>query len=103
MNSVIAKRIVVPLAVVVVLGAVYALTAYGRTTSLGGGKQVPPPQSAAATSVMRACPSAGMASSTTAAVALVAAPATAGPGLAEVTRLGGTASIHPLHRVTNPG
>jgi hypothetical protein len=102
-NSVIAKRILVPLAAVVVLGAVYALTAFGRTTSLGEGKQVTPPRSAAATSVMRACPSAGTASSTTAAVALVAAPATAGPGQAEVSRLGGTAGIHPLHRVTNPG
>ena len=103
MNSVIAKRILVPLAAVVVLGAVYALTAFGRTTSLGEGKQVTPPRSAAATSVMRACPSAGTASSATAAVALVAAPATAGPGQAEVSRLGGTAGIHPLHRVTNPG
>jgi hypothetical protein len=102
-NSVIAKRILVPLAAVVVLGAVYALTAFGRTTSLGEGKQVAPPRSAAATSVMRACPSAGTASSATAAVALVAAPATAGPGQAEVSRLGGTAGIHSLHRVTNPG
>ena len=102
MNSVTAKRILVPLAVVVVLGAVYALTAFGRTTPLGAGKQVPPRQSAAATSVMRACPSAGVASSTTTAVALVAAPATAGQGQAEVSRLG-TASTHPLHRVTNPG
>jgi hypothetical protein len=102
-NSVIAKRILVPLAAVVVLGAVYALTAFGRTTSLGEGKQVTPPRSAAATSVMRACPSAGTASSATAAVALVAAPATAGPGQAEVSRLGGTAGIHSLHRVTNPG
>jgi hypothetical protein len=102
-NSVIAKRILVPLAAVVVLGAVYALTAFGRTTSLGEGKQVAPPRSAAATSVMRACPSAGTASSATATVALVAAPATAGPGQAEVSRLGGTAGIHSLHRVTNPG
>ena len=103
MNSVTAKRILVPLAVVVVLGAVYALTAFGRTSSLGASKQVPPPQTAPATSVMRACPSAGMASSTTAAVALVAAPATAGQGQAELSRLGGTASTHPLHSVTNPG
>ena len=103
MNSVIAKRILVPLAAVVLLGAVYALTAFGRTTSLGEGKQVTPPRSAAATSVMRACPSAGTASSATAAVALVAAPATAGPGQAEVSRLGGTAGIHSLHRLTNPG
>jgi hypothetical protein len=98
-----ARRILVPLAVVVALGAVYALTAFGRTTSLGGGKQVPPPQSAAATSVMRACPSAGMAGSATTAVALVAAPATAGQGQAEVSRLGGTASTHPLRRMTDPG
>jgi hypothetical protein len=98
-----ARRILVPLAVVVALGAVYALTAFGRTTSLGGGKQVPPPQSAAATSVMRACPSAGTAGSATTAVALVAAPATAGQGQAEVSRLGGTASTHPLRRMTDPG
>ena len=103
MKSVTAKRILVPLAVVLVLGTVYTLTAFGRTASLGAGKQVPPPQSAAARSVMRACPSAGMAGSTTAAVALVAAPATAGQGQAEVSRLGGTSSTHPLHRVTNPG
>ena len=103
MTSLTARRILVPLAVVVALGAVYALTAFGRTTSLGGGKQVPPPQGAAATSVMRACPSAGMAGSATTAVALVAAPATAGQGQAEVSRLGGTASTHPLHRITDPG
>jgi uncharacterized protein DUF5719 len=102
-KSLTAKRILVSLGVVVVLGAVYALTAFGRTTSLGTGKQVPPPQSAPATSVMRACPSVGMASSATTGVALVAAPATAGQGQAEVNRLGGTASTHPLHRVTNPG
>jgi hypothetical protein len=102
-TSLTARRILVPLAVVVALGAVYALTAFGRTTSLGGGKQVPPPQSAAATSVMRACPSAGTAGSATTAVALVAAPATAGQGQAEVSRLGGTASTHPLRRMTDPG
>lgn len=103
MKSLTAKRILVPLGVVVVLGAVYALTAFGRTASLGAGQQAPPPQSAPATSVMRACPSAGMASSATTGVALVAAPATAGQGQAELSRLGGTASTHPLHRVTNPG
>jgi hypothetical protein len=102
-KSLTAKRILVPLGVVVVLGAVYALTAFGRTASLGAGQQAPPPQSAPATSVMRACPSAGMASSATTGVALVAAPATAGQGQAELSRLGGTASTHPLHRVTNPG
>lgn len=103
MKSLTAKRILVPLCVVVVLGAVYALTAFGRTSSLGAGKQAPPPQSAPATSVMRACPSAGMATSATTGVALVAAPATAGQGQAELSRLGGTASTHPLHRVTDPG
>ena len=103
MNSLTARRILVPLAVVVALGAVYALAAFGRTASLGGGQQVPPPQSAAATSVMRACPSAGMAGSATTGVALVAAPATAGPGQAEVSRLGGTASTRPLRRMTDPG
>jgi uncharacterized protein DUF5719 len=102
-KSLTAKRILVPLGVVVVLGAVYALAAFGRTASLGAGKQAPPPQSAPATSVMRACPSAGMASSATTGVALIAAPATAGQGQAEVNRLGGIASIHPLHSVTKPG
>jgi hypothetical protein len=102
-KSLTAKRILVPLGVVMVLGAVYALTAFGRTAALGTGKQAPPPQSAPATSVLRACPSAGMASSATTGVALVAAPATAGQGQAEVNRLGGTASTHPLHSVTNPG
>jgi hypothetical protein len=102
-TSLTARRILVPLAVVVALGAVYALTAFGRTTSLSGGKQVPPPQGAAATSVMRACPSAGMTGSATTAVALVAAPATAGQGQAEVSRLGGTAGTHPLRRMTDPG
>jgi len=102
-KSLTAKRILVPLGVVVVLGAVYALAAFGRTASLGAAKQTPPPRSAPATSVMRACPSAGMASSATTGVALVAAPATAGQGQAEVNRLGGTAGTHPLHRVTNPG
>jgi hypothetical protein len=102
-KSLTAKRILVPLGVVLVLGAVYALAAFGRAASLGAGTQVPPPQSAPATSVMRACPSAGMASSATTGVALVAAPATAGQGQAEVNRLGGTAGTHPLHSVTNPG
>jgi Family of unknown function (DUF5719) len=102
-NNLTAKRILVPLGVVVVLAAVYALAAFGRTTPLGAGKQPPPPRSAPATSVMRACPSAGMASSATTGVALVAAPATAGQGQADVNRLGGTAGTHPLHRATNPG
>jgi hypothetical protein len=102
-TSLTARRILVPLAVVVALGAVYALTAFGRTTSLGGGRQVPPPQGAAAMSVMRACPSAGLAGSATTAVALVAAPATAGQGQAAVNRLGGTARTHPLRRMTDPG
>jgi hypothetical protein len=97
------NRVLVPLLVVVALGAVYGLVAFSRSTTLGAGRQVPPPRSAAATSVMRACPSLGLAGSAATDVALIAAPATVGQGLAEVSRLGGTASTTPLRSVTNPG
>ena len=53
MKSVTAKRVLVPLAVVVVLGAVYALAAFGRTASLGAAKQTPPPQSAPVAKIVR--------------------------------------------------
>jgi hypothetical protein len=85
-----------------VLAAVYGLTLVHHPVTLGAGKQVLPPRSAAATSVMRACPSLGLAGPA-AAAALVATPATAGQGLAELSRLDGTASNPPLRRVTNPG
>jgi Family of unknown function (DUF5719) len=96
-------RVLVPLLVVVALGAVYALVAYGRSTTLGAGRPVPPPRSAAATSVMRACPSVGLAGSAASDVALIAAPATAGQGQAEVSRLSGTASTSVLRSLTSPG
>jgi Family of unknown function (DUF5719) len=102
-KSVSAIRIVVPLLVVVALGAVYGLVAFSRSTTLGAGRQVQPPRSAAATSVMRACPSLGLAGSAATDVALIAAPATAGQGLAQVSRLGGSASATSLHSVTSPG
>jgi hypothetical protein len=101
-KSVSANRVLAPLVVVIALGAVYGLTTFNRATTLGAGRQVLPPRSAAATFVMRACPSLGL-PGPAATVALVAAPATAGRGQAEVSRLGGTASTRPLHRLTNPG
>jgi hypothetical protein len=96
-------RVLVPLLVVVALGAVYGLVTYGRSTTLGAGRPVPPPRSAAATSVMRACPSPGLAGSAATNVALIAAPATAGQGQAEVSRLTGTASTTVLRSLTSPG
>jgi hypothetical protein len=98
-----ANRILVPLAVVVVLAAVYGLVTFGRTATLGAGRQVLPPRSAAAQSVMRACPSLGLAGSAPTNVALIAAPATAGQGSAQVSRLGGTAGTTPLRSLTSPG
>ena len=95
-------RILVPLLVVVALGAVYGLVTYGRSATLGPGRPVPP-RSAAATSVMRACPSLGLAGSAPSDVALIAAPATAGHGQAQVSRLGGTASTTVLRSLTSPG
>ena len=95
-------RILVPLLVVVALGAVYGLVTYGRSATLGPGRPVPP-RSAAATSVMRACPSLGLAGSAPSDVALIAAPATAGHGQAQVSRLGGTASATVLRSLTSPG
>ena len=103
MRSLSANRILVPLAVVVVLAAVYGLVTFGRTATLGAGRRVLPPRSAAAESVMRACPSLGLAGSASAGVALIAAPATAGQGSAQLSRLGGTAGTTPLHSVTTPG
>jgi Family of unknown function (DUF5719) len=97
------KRVLVPLAVVIVLAAVYGLASFGRTATLGAGRPVVPPRSAAATSEMQACPSLGLAGAPTADVALVAAPATAGQGEAEVSRLGGTAATAVLSSVTRPG
>jgi hypothetical protein len=88
--------------VVIVLAAVYGLTLVNHTATLGPGQQVLPPRSAAATSVVRACPSLGLAGPA-AAAALVAAPPTAGQGLAELSRLNGTANAPSLRRVTNPG
>jgi succinylarginine dihydrolase len=82
-----ANRVLVPLIVVVALAAVYGLATYGRSVTLGAGRQVLPPRSAPATSVMRACPSLGLAGSSAADVALIAAPATPGQGQAEVSRL----------------
>jgi Family of unknown function (DUF5719) len=96
-------RVLVPVLVVVALGAVYGLVTYGRSTTLGAGRPVPPPRSAAATSVMRACPSPGLAGSAATGVALIAAPATAGQGQAQVSRLTGTASTTVLRSLTSPG
>jgi hypothetical protein len=98
-----ASRVLPPLIVVLALAAVYGLTTYGRVTTLGAGRQVQPPRSAAATSVMRACPSLGLAGSAAADIALIAAPATSGQGQAEVSRLGGAAGPLPLHRLASPG
>ena len=96
-----ANRILAPLAVVMALGAVYGLASFGHATALGSGKQIPAPRSAAATSVVRACPSLGLAGSATGDVALVAAPVTTGAGQAQVSRLSGTGA--PLHSLTRPG
>jgi hypothetical protein len=96
-------RVLVPLLAVVALGAVYGLVAFGRSTTLGAGRPVLPPRSAPATSVMRACPSLGLAGSAASDVALIAAPATAGQGQAEVSRLSGTASTSVLRSLTSPG
>jgi Family of unknown function (DUF5719) len=98
-----AKRVLVPLAVVIVLAAVYGLASLGRTATLGAGTQVVPPRSAAAAAVVRACPSLGLAGSPAADVALVAAPATSGQGQAEVSRLGGTSATAVLSSLTKPG
>jgi len=96
-------RVLVPLLVVVALGAVYGLVTYGRSATLGAGRPVLPPRGAAATSVMRACPSLGLAGSAGSGVALIAAPGTTGRGQAEVSRLGGTASTTVLRSLTSPG
>ena len=102
MKSVSASRVLAPLAVVIVLAAVYGLTMVNHTATLGGGRQVLPPRSAAVMSVMRACPSLGLAGPA-AGAALVAAPASSGQGLAEVSRIDGTATASPFRRVTNSG
>jgi hypothetical protein len=96
-------KVLVPLLVVIALAAVYGLVTYGRSTMLGSGRPVLPPHSAAATSVMRACPSLGLAGSAGSGVALIAAPATAGQGQAQVSRLGGAASVTVLRSLTSPG
>lgn len=102
MKNLSASRVLAPLAVVIVLAAVYGLTMVNHSVTLGKGRQVLPPRSAAATSVVRACPSLGLAGPALAA-ALVAAPATAGQGLAKVSRLDGTAAASPLRSVTKSG
>ncbi len=102
MRGLSANRVLAPLVVVIALGAVYALAAYGHATTLGAGRQVTPPHSAAVTSVVRACPLPGMTSASGADVALVAAPATTGSGQAQVIRLT-AAPAAPLHRFTQPG
>ncbi len=102
MRGLSANRILAAVLVVIVLGAVYGLTSLHSLTRLGGSGQAGPPSSVAATSVVRACPLPGMAGSGGGTVALVTAPATTGPGQAQVTRLGGTGPT-ALHSVTRPG
>jgi Family of unknown function (DUF5719) len=96
-----ANRILAPLAVVMAFGAVYGLASFGHAMTLGSGKQIPAPRSAAATSVVRACPSLGLAGTASGDVALVAAPATTGAGQAQVSRLGGAGVLQ--HSLTQPG
>lgn len=102
MKGLSANRILAPLLVVIALGAVYGLASFGSFTKLGASGQVAPPRSTAATLVLRACPLPGMAGSGGGNVALITLPATAGPGQAQVTRLGvnGTPALNNL---THPG
>lgn len=93
------NRVVAPIVVVIALGAVYGLAAFGNVVTFGAGRQVSPPRSAAAMSVVRACPLPGMAR---ASVAVVAGPATTGSGQAQVVRLGASPAA-PLQRITRSG
>lgn len=102
MKGLSANRILAPLAVVILLGAVYGLAASGSSVRLGGAGLLTSPRSVAATSVVRACPLPGLAGSGAANVALVTLPATAGPGQAQVTRLGGPGTTQ-LQSLTHPG
>ena len=92
------NRVVAPLAVLVAVAAVYGLTTLGHATTFGNGRPQVPPLAAAATSVVSGCPSLG--GKAAGGVALIAAPATAGPGQAQLTRLAGG---KPLPSVSRPG
>jgi hypothetical protein len=92
------NRVVAPLAVVVAVGAVYGLTTLRHATTFGDGRQLVPPAAAAATSVVSGCASLGGPAAGD--VALIAAPATAGTGQAQLIRLGGGKSLPSL---TQPG
>jgi uncharacterized protein DUF5719 len=92
------NRVVAPLAVLVAVAAVYGLTSLRHAATLADGRPQRPPVAAAATSVVSGCPSLG--GQAAGDVAIIAAPATAGTGQAQLIRLAGG---KPLPSVSQPG
>ena len=92
------NRVAAPLAVLVAVGAVYGLTTLRHTVTLGDGRPQLPPAAVAATSAVSGCPSLG--GQAAGDVALIAAPATAGPGQAQLVQLAGG---RQLPSVSQPG
>lgn len=78
-------RLIPALAVVVVLAGIYGLAMSHPVTVSAG--QSPPPKSAAVTAIERACPMLGQVTSSGAGIAMIAAPASAGAGRAQLTPL----------------
>ncbi len=92
------NRVVAPLALLVAGAAVYGLTTLGHAATVGDGRPLVPPVTAAATSVISGCPSLG--GQVAGDAALIAAPATAGRGQAQLIRL---AAGKSLPSVSQPG
>jgi hypothetical protein len=107
------SRVLFAAVVVVLLGGLYALGGLKHSISLTAGVAPRAPHSVPVTSVVRACPEPGTQFSQGSGIAVMAAPAgagsgaaSAGHGVAMVTRLAGLGSSTPgpaLLRITQPG
>lgn len=91
-------RVLPPVAVVVVLAAVYELATLTHPVTVTAGSGPRPTQSVAVSTAVKACIEPG---TRTAGVALIAAPATGGSGRAVLSRLG--PASNPLDTVTESG
>lgn len=92
------NRVVAPLAVLAAVAAMYGLTTLSHSATIADARPQSPPLAAPASSAVSGCVSLG--GQATGNVALIAAPATAGGGQAQLTRL---AAGKPLPTVSQPG
>ena len=106
MRKLLAGRIVLGAAVILVLGGIYGLGGVKHVMALAAGPAASPVRSVAVNSVTRACASPGWAGGAGGGIALMAAPARAGSGQAMVSRLaaaGSAAGGAHLFSLARPG